>query len=65
MDADVTGISISINVGNEIFGPDSIGRNMEIARILRKLAENLLAGEDGTQNLYDINGNCVGVAAPY
>lgn len=47
---------IEIETGNAAFEDD---RNMELARILRQIAERLENGEDAGRVL-DINGNKVG-----
>lgn len=49
-------LKIEIETGNAAFEDD---RNMELARILRQIAERLENGEDAGRVL-DINGNKVG-----
>lgn len=51
-------ITIDIDTSNEAFDVDPMG---ELARILRKLADDVLArGTDDRLALRDVNGNTVG-----
>jgi len=50
---------VEIETDNSAF--DEGNRNFEVARILRKLADQIEEGTDGTP-LRDINGNRVGFA---
>jgi hypothetical protein len=54
-------ILINIEIGNAAFGDDDDSADIEIARILKKLAENIVEnGWDNDRDLRDINGNIVG-----
>jgi hypothetical protein len=65
MASDILTFRLYIDTDNAAFGDDAASRNMETARILRKIADRLEAGEDFLfyQTLFDINGNDVGRAA--
>lgn len=53
-------LKVNIATNNDAFQPDA---RYEVVRILRKLAENIEAAgiPDRSINLYDANGNRVGV----
>lgn len=55
-------ITITIDTGNAAF-EDPVGRNQEVARILRelsKLYEQAYSDDMNRHTLHDINGNTVG-----
>lgn len=57
-------ITITINTDNAAFSDENGGREYEVGRILRKLADELHDGiinaSIGPRKLRDINGNTVG-----
>ncbi len=53
-------LDLNLHSGNAAFEPDSAAA--ALARILRKLADHIEAGQEGGFNLGDVNGNQCGRA---
>lgn len=51
-----------ISTGNAAFGEGPRDAGLEVARILRELADRIENGIEDETSLFDVNGNCVGRA---
>jgi len=55
-------VIITIDTLNDAFGDDAESKRLELARILRKMANSLETGVEPT-HLSDLNGNVVGLVS--